>query len=295
MRSLTQRILKVIGAGVVALFFPLLAGGIWAGLFTLNLRSTPGIPWSVAAMGALLWWAWRTATARKLPIRAVPVSRAVFGWSMVAGVLAIVALAGFWIVMFGLVRMPGNVLPDSSGIPWLTMALLAVMGSLVSPLSEEAGFRGYYQSMLERDFRGPIAIAISSAFFALGHLNHGVLLPKQLAYFLGGVMLGTIAYLTKSIVPGIAVHIVADLTFFAFVWPNDAARQTIWQTGADTWFWIHVAQAVGFAALAVCAYRKLARAAKVAKSDQLVILPVVDRHVEDDRRTFDQRPFHTIA
>jgi membrane protease YdiL (CAAX protease family) len=289
-----RRIVKIFAGGFAALLVTLLAGGVWAGLFNLNLRSTPRIPWSVAVMGVVLILAWRTARARKVAMRANPVTREVFGWSLVAGVLAIAAMAGLWIVMFGLVRMPGNVIPDATQYPWLTMAALMMMGSLVSPFSEEASFRGFFQSALERDFRGPVAIAISSAFFAVGHLNHGVLWPKQLAYFLGGVMLGTIAYLAKSIVPSIAVHILADLTFFAFVWPYDAARQVIWDTGTTSWFWIHVAQAVGCTALAVLAYRKLAGAAKRA-SDQLVVLPVVDRNVEHDGSSLGQSPFHTTA
>jgi membrane protease YdiL (CAAX protease family) len=294
MNSVIRRIVKIFAGGFTALLVSLLAGGVWAGLFNLNLRSTPRIPWSVAVMGVVLVVAWRTAQARKVAMRANPVTREVFGWSLVAGVLAIADMAGLWIVMFGLVRMPGNVIPDATQYPWLTMAALMMMGSLVSPLSEEASFRGFFQSMLERDFRGPAAIAISSAFFAVGHLNHGVLWPKQLAYFLGGVMLGTIAYLAKSIVPSIAVHILADLTFFAFVWPYDAARQVIWDTGATSWFWIHVAQAVGRTALAVLAYRKLAGAAKRV-SDELVVLPVVDRHVEHDGGSLGQSPFHTTA
>jgi membrane protease YdiL (CAAX protease family) len=261
-----NKILRIFGGGAIALFFPLLAGGIWTSFILLNLRTTTQVPWSAALMGAILWLAWRAAQKLHLPIRVAPVSRAVFSWSLAAGVLAIAALAGFWIVMFNLVPMPPNVLPDSSGVPWLTMAILITMGSLVSPLTEEAGFRGFYQSMLERNFRAPVAIAISSAVFALGHLNHGVLWPKQLAYFLGGVMLGTIAYLAKSIVPSIAVHILADLTFFAFVWPFDAARRTVWTAGPDAWFWIHVAQFLGCTALAILAYRKLARAAGAGES-----------------------------
>ncbi len=74
-------------------------------------------------------------------------------------------------------------------------------------------------------------------------------------YFLAGVMFSVTAYLTSSIVPGILVHIVADLTFFTLVWPYDAARRLVWEAGADTWFWIHPAQAIIFTALAILAFR----------------------------------------
>jgi hypothetical protein len=61
------------------------------------------------------------------------------------------------------------------------------------------------------------------------------------------------------------VHIVGDVTFFTLVWPHDAARRLVWEGGADAWFWLHVAQAIGFTVLAMLAFRKLARAAAEPK------------------------------
>jgi membrane protease YdiL (CAAX protease family) len=66
-----------------------------------------------------------------------------------------VALAGTWIVLFRLVKMPPNALSDVSSYPRITVALMILMGSLVSPLMEEAGFRGYFQVTLEREVRAP--------------------------------------------------------------------------------------------------------------------------------------------
>jgi membrane protease YdiL (CAAX protease family) len=80
-------------------------------------------------------------------------------------------------------------------------------------LMEEAGFRGYLQVALERDFNIPVAVLLSSLFFALAHLNHGVLVPKLLVYFLVGVTFSTLAWLTDSILPVIPVQIMGDLTF----------------------------------------------------------------------------------
>jgi membrane protease YdiL (CAAX protease family) len=175
-----------------------------------------------------------------------------------AGALAVVALAGCWIVLFQLVKTPANVVPDYSSYPQLTIVLMLIMSSLVSPLSEEAGFRGYLQVALEREFRGIVAVVVSSVLFALAHLNHGLFWPKQLVYFLAGVAFGVIALLTKSILPGIVAHIIGDLTFFIFVWPRDSSRRLVNQGGADAWFWIHAAQFVLFTALAILAFTHLA-------------------------------------
>jgi hypothetical protein len=92
----------------------------------------------------------------------------------------------------------------------------------------------------------------------LAHANHGWYWPKFLVYFLAGLAFGTIAYLTNSILASIPVHIAADAVFFTLVWPHDATRRLLREGGADTWFWIHVAQAAIFTALALFAFRSLA-------------------------------------
>lgn len=269
MPSFLRRILVVIGWGALGLLITLIGSAIWGTLLTINLRTSPGIPWSVAPMALVLWvmaqylsgkgWPRSTSRARLGYLRARPLSLPMFAWSLLAGVLAIVALAGYWIVLFQLVRMRPNLLPDYSRYPLLTVALAILMGSLVSPLTEEAGFRGYCQVRLEREFRPATAVLLSSFFFMLAHLNHGLFWPKLLVYYLVGVTFGAIAYLANSILASIPVHIVGDLTFFIFIWPRDAARRMLSHGGVDAWFWVHITQAVVFTVLAALAFRGLAR------------------------------------
>jgi membrane protease YdiL (CAAX protease family) len=223
-------------------------------------------------MAVLLWLYWQylggkgwpqsTSEARRRDLRARRVSSSVWMWTLVAGVLSIVSLTGLWIVLFQLVKTPPNVIDDFSKYPALTAALVVLVASLVSPVTEEAAFRGYCQSILERDFNGTYAVLISSVFFTIAHVTHGLLWPKLLVYFLVGVVFGVIAYLTRSTLPALPVHIIGDLTFFAFVWPHDAARRLVWETGADSWFWPHVAQAVVTAALAIPSFLKLGKVSK---------------------------------
>jgi membrane protease YdiL (CAAX protease family) len=188
------------------------------------------------------------------------VSGRVFAWALVAGGLSVVALTGFWIVLFRLVKIPGNTLPDFSKYPLLTVALVIGMASLVAAVTEEAAFRGYFQGALEGEVGGPAAIVISSLTMAPGHgLTQGFLWPTLLFYFFVDVMFGTTAYLTNSILPGMVIHSLGILTFFTLVWPSDPTRRSVWEDGADTWFWIHTAQAIIGTTLATLAFRHLAR------------------------------------
>lgn len=269
-RSFATRTLNVVGFGLLAFAITILAGGIWSGLLVTNLRSSPAVPWSVPGMALLLWLAWSylggrwwprsTSQARRRYLRANRKSGQTYLWALVAGILSVVALAGIWIVLFRLVKMPPNVFSDLSSYPRMTVALMILMGSLVSPFMEEAGFRGYFQVALEREFRAPFAIVISSAVFALAHgPTQGFLWPKLLFYFLVGIAFGATAYLTNSTLPAIPVHFVGLLIFFTLIWPRDGVRPSVLDSGTDNWFWIHVAQATVFSVLAVWAFRRLAR------------------------------------
>jgi membrane protease YdiL (CAAX protease family) len=205
------------------------------------------------------WGPQSTSEARRRYLRAKPLSGQVFAWALVAGLLSIVALVGFWIVLFQLVKIPARVLQNFSGYPLLTVTLVLVMAALVSSLAEEVGFRGYFQGMLEQQVSGPVAIVIAALLIAPAHgLTQGFVWPILLWYFFADVMFGAMAYFTKSILPGIVVHSIGLLIFFTLVWSYDAQRRLVWETGANTGFWIAAAQAIIFTVLALLAFSQLA-------------------------------------
>ena len=260
-------------SGIVAFFIALFLQGVRSALIAVNFATSPEIPWSVPVIVLLVWLAWQylggkwvprsTAEARHRYLRARAMPARVFAWTLLAGALSIVALAGCWIVMTRFVRMPGNVLPDMSQYPWLTTALMIVTGSLIGPVMEQAGFWGYGQVMLEEEFRPSVAILILSILFAVGpHPPVGsALWPKFVFYFLTSITFGAMALFTNSILPGLVVHIIGDLTFFTVVWPHDPARPLVGESGTDAWLWLHVAQTIVFTTLAVLAFARLARVA----------------------------------
>jgi hypothetical protein len=152
MHALFSRVPAVVWTGILAFVLTVSAGAVWTVLLISNVATSPAISWAVAVMALLLWLMWQylggtwrpqsTSEARRLYLRARPLSGQVFALALVAGWLSIVALVGFWIVLHQLVKIPARVLPNFSGYPLFTVVLVLVMSSLVSSLAEEAGFRG---------------------------------------------------------------------------------------------------------------------------------------------------------
>src|SRR5215813_12765643 len=99
MNSLARRLGVFIGFGLLALFLIGLSGAVWGGLLYLNFRKTPSFPWALLGLFAYLWlywrylagWGWpsRTSARRRALLRAHNVSPAAYGWSVVAGLLAV--------------------------------------------------------------------------------------------------------------------------------------------------------------------------------------------------------------
>lgn len=268
MGTRSSRLPVALWIALLALVITLVADGVWAALLLANLQISPAVPWAVVVMALALWLLWRylggegwprgTATAQRRLLRARPVSAPVFGWAVAAGVLSIVALAGFWIVVHQLVRLPSNPLPDYSRYPLVTVALALAMASLVGAVVEEASFRGYLQGVLEGAVGGVAAIALVALVMAPVHsLTQGFVWSTLIFYLVVDGMLGALAFLAQSILPGIVVHFLGLLTFFTLVWPRDASRRLLSHGGADLWFWIHLGQTILFALLAILAFRRL--------------------------------------
>jgi membrane protease YdiL (CAAX protease family) len=257
---------KIVGAAIVAFLVLGFAGGAWSFLLRENLRTSPAYPWSVAVMALILWILWQylsgqwgswgsraSSQYRKQALRANPLPAKTFALALVAGLSSIIALAGFWNVLSQVTVIPPHLLPDFAIYPVLTVALVLLMASLVNSIAEEAGFRGYFQGALELRTRGPSAIAVTALLMMPAHaLTQGFVWQVVLFYFLVDVVLGTMAYLTNSILPGLLVHAAGILLFFTVVWP-DATRIAPWQGGAAFVF---------FGVLSILAFTQLAARSK---------------------------------
>jgi hypothetical protein len=138
---------------------------------------------------------------------------------------------------------------------------------VVAGVVEEASFRGYMQSPIERR-HGPVAaILITGILFGVAHFTHpGVGLILMPYYVTVAAIYGSVAYLTNSIFPGMVLHAGGDVLSGSDLllrghseWQSSSGPSaSIWQTGIDAPFLVSFAVTVVVGAAAVWAYHSLA-------------------------------------
>jgi membrane protease YdiL (CAAX protease family) len=190
----------------------------------------------------------------------------VWAWALSAGVLAVIGYVALVMVWGRLIRLQPWTIPALSRYSFLAVIGILLATAIEAGLVEEAAFRGYMQAPIEKRYGPRVAIVIVSMLFGFVHLANGFHeLTWVLPYAIFGAILGILAYLTSSILPGLVLHVVGDAVRVVFVWrfgPNPP-EQLIWQSGADTSFWTRLAVAVVFGLAAVWAYRRLAVVARL--------------------------------
>lgn len=196
-------------------------------LASFNLRFHP--EWPLAAIGMsvylLLLLAWldgggppsATREARRFNLRLWrPAPDAWHGRNL--AVIVFLAVLIFALSPLDAMLAARQPTPDLSPYPTTSLRLsLLLVGPLVSGVVEEAAFRGYMQSQLER-FGQVVAIGVTAAVFVLAHATHGLAMLAQVApgYFVAGVLYGLLAWRSGSILPGIVVHTLGDIVVALF-------------------------------------------------------------------------------
>jgi membrane protease YdiL (CAAX protease family) len=198
----------------------------WALLAPVNRDHRPDVPWAAFATPAYLaillaWlhgrgWPRSTSLDRQRRLRLWPPSPdAAAGGSLSAG--SIVGLLGilyvFWVVV-GHFSQP----PDLSRFPTTSYRWsMFIMGGVLSGVVEEAAYRGYMQTGLERHDPDN-AIVITSLVFAASHVTQGlqVLLLLGPGLFAASLLYGVLARRTGTILPGMVIHVAGDLAYTYF-------------------------------------------------------------------------------
>jgi membrane protease YdiL (CAAX protease family) len=274
--SLWQRVPVIVRAILVGLLVNEV-GQLGAVFIFPNLKFLPQVPWMLAAAAVWLWGFWRyvsgsgwpqaTRETRRRDLRATPITGIVWRWSLLAGGLGLLSMVGLAFLTPRLAEIPRDAFKlaspvDLSAYPLWTVVSILLVCSVVAGVAEEAGFRGYMLSQIERRHGWIVATIITGVMFYLVHyVSHAYATVAFLPFFLAvSAVHARLVYLTRSILPSIVLHAAFDFAVIPFQYGLIGAvpLSSVLETGVDSSFWLEVAITLVFAAAAVPAFRKLA-------------------------------------
>jgi membrane protease YdiL (CAAX protease family) len=285
MHALWQRLLLIARAVIAGLIVLVAGAGPWSILAGWNLRVFSTVPWSIVPMAVYLWLFWKyvggagwpdaTADARRTSLRANPVAADVWPMAIVAGLIGLAALMPLLGIMSRLAPLPAESQPIEvpPGISSTTVFLMLVMASIVAGVVEEAAFRGYMQTPIERRHGVVVAILVNGTLFGLGHFSHHpAAVLAMLPFYIGvAAVYGGLAWATDSILPGLVLHATGDVFSLTRLWitgrpewqlTTTAPPPLIWETGVDAAFVRSLLVFVALAAATSWAYWALGRATR---------------------------------
>jgi membrane protease YdiL (CAAX protease family) len=247
----------------------------------LNLRTSPAIPWMlVVTAGWLLffWWyvsghGWPRSTqeARRRDLRAPSLSKHAWTWALIAGTLGITGTIAMAFVTARLAHLPREAFAapmDFSKYGALTVICAIASISATAGVVEEAGFRGFLISPIQRRHGWTIAILISGIMFFLDHhSSHAYATFFFLPFFLAiSVVHGLLVKYSGSIRPSVLLHALADFIVIpvSYGLVGTFSVESVSVTGIDPHFIIWVAVMVICCAAFVPALRVLGARSKMA-------------------------------
>lgn len=206
-------------------FAALLIGGAPSGaMMFANLKLAPAIPVFLPLTVLWLWLFWRyargegwprrTSASRRELLRAGALSRRVWMGALSAGGLSMVAVMGLAFVTYRYASLPGAAYQapfDVSGFPSWTLVSIFASLALTAGVVEEAAFRGYMLSGLERNLGWVVGVGLVTLIFYVSHLSHAYARLAFLPFFIAhGVVFGLLVRHTRSVVPGVVLHAISD-------------------------------------------------------------------------------------
>jgi membrane protease YdiL (CAAX protease family) len=213
-----------------------------------------------------------TGAARRTAFRARPLAALPWGWGLLAAVAFAITVHAALVVLFRLTPFPAADFHrgyDLSAAPnAITRWLIVVVAAASAGICEETGFRGYMQQPIESRHGPVVAIVVAAALFTVIHFNKDWLTLGLTPIVLGaGILLGTIAWASRSLVFSIIGHTLMDIGLFAYWWTQIAgvfSARTIFETGVDGAFWLACAALVGALAVTLWAVQRLAALPRTA-------------------------------
>ena len=152
--------------------------------------------------------------------------------SLAAGALGFSALLALLALAARLVRLPSSAaITTPPDMPLMTAFLLLAMQSIVAGVTEEAAFRGYMQSPIERVYGVAVAILVNGTLFGLLHFSsHPRDVLLMLPYYIAvAAVYGGLTWAANSILPALVLHSAGDVVVLTRWW---ATGQPEWQLAA---------------------------------------------------------------
>jgi membrane protease YdiL (CAAX protease family) len=190
-----------------------------------NLRVAPSVPLFLPITALWLWLFWqylrgrgwprRTADQRRLDLRAGALSQRVWLWSIVAGGLGLASALSLALLTGRIARLPGRAYEspfDLSPYPWWTVLSFFLAISCTAGVVEEAAFRGYMLSQIQRRHGWVVGIALVAVLFYAAHLSHAYATVAFVPFFAAySIVHGALVFLARSILPSVVLHAIGDL------------------------------------------------------------------------------------
>jgi membrane protease YdiL (CAAX protease family) len=139
------------------------------------------------------------------------------------------------------------------------------MQSVVAGVTEEAAFRGYMQSPIERRYGLAVAILVNGALFGLLHFgNHPRDVLLMLPYYIAvAAVYGGLTWAADSILPALVLHSAGDIVVLTRWWATGLPEwqlaatppPLVWEHGIDTSFVLTALSSVVLAISTALAYR----------------------------------------
>jgi len=272
----------VIGVGV------LLAGNLlWAPVLApLNLRFFPGVPWAIVPMAIYLYFYWAfisgavgprdTAATRRERLRARRLPAFVWAAAIVTGLIGFGAVLALTAVMARLIEMPASQIVTPPAMPAATAVALLTMASVVAGVTEEAAFRGYMQTPIEREYGLAMAILVNGAMFGLLHFpTHPGAVVVMLPYYIAvAAVYSGLTWATDSILPALTLHVGGDIWSLVRLWAtgraewqrSDVTPALVWDAGVDASFLSSIVLTAAFSIGTFMLCRRLRRLATVPEA-----------------------------
>jgi membrane protease YdiL (CAAX protease family) len=216
--------LDIVVAAVAVGFFQIINSGNFANnlsyLIDNNSITVNFLVYAVSRLSALAFLIYfikrRGLSTRAIGFRRFELKRTI-GLLMVATILFFVVL----IMAFLILRLlfpelnleEEQIVSFASASSNIEVVLAFIALVIIAPVTEEAIFRGFMLPPLAKRFGVGMAIFVTSVLFGLIHMQPNVIIMT----FVLGLMLGWLAYKTRSIWPAILFHSLKNLVAFILI------------------------------------------------------------------------------